>query len=81
MANKKQSSSKITKLAVEILHDPASSKTAKSLAGSVLSQSNTKNQTGSELEDIASKVLQSDKYNDDTKKLAGSVLSQSNKAR
>jgi hypothetical protein len=79
--NTKESSDKITELASTILQNPNSSETAKSLAGSVLAQSNTQKQTSAEMEDLASKVLNSDKYNKDTKSLAGSVLSQSNKKR
>jgi len=81
MSNKKTTSEKIASLASQILHDNNASETARSLAGSALSQLNRGNQTGSKLEDIASKVLQSDKYNKETKELAGSVLSQSNKGR
>ena len=61
--------------------DENSSKTAKILAGSALSQVQKGKQTGSKVEDLASKVLQSPKYSDKTKSLAGSVLSQSNKER
>jgi hypothetical protein len=42
MANKKQSSSKESKLASKVLTNPKSTKTEKSLAGSVLSQSKGK---------------------------------------
>lgn len=79
--NMKSSSNAITKLAVETLKDPNASDIAKSLAGSILSQSGTNKQTSAEMEDKASKVLRSDKYSEDTRSLAGSVLSQSNKER
>jgi endonuclease III len=79
--NKKQTSEKVAELAARTLHDHNASGTAKRLAGSVLSQTNTDKETGRELEDLASKVLQSPKYSDDTKSLAGSVLSQANKDR
>ncbi|MFM2476656.1 hypothetical protein [Celerinatantimonas sp. MCCC 1A17872] len=79
--NKKQSSTSVSKLAISVLLNKAASKTAKSLAGSVLSQTSTTKQTGAKMEDIASKALSSDKYNSTTKILAGSVLSQSNKDR
>lgn len=79
--NMKQSSPKVAKLAATTLSDPNASKTAKSLAASVVSQANTGKQTGAKLEHIASKVLQSEKFSDDTKTLAASVLSQSNKER
>lgn len=81
MANKKQTSKKVSSLASSVLKDKNASKIQKELAGSALSQSGTKNQTGSKMEDKASKVLNSDKYNKTTKTLAGSVLSQSNNKR
>lgn len=79
--NKKKTSSKISSLAAQTLRDENSSKIAKELAGSALSQASSSNQTGAEMEDKASRVLQSNKYNKDTKSLAASVLSQSNKKR
>ncbi|MCW5203508.1 MAG: hypothetical protein QTN59_20320 [Candidatus Electrothrix communis] len=81
MKNTKQSSSGLASIASKTLQDNQSSATAKSLAASVLSQTNTSKQTGSSLEGLASTVLQSNKYNDTTKAFAGSVLSQSNKKR
>lgn len=81
MTNKKSSAPKISQLASSILRNPSSSETAKSLAGSVLSQVDSSKQTGEKLEDLASKVLNSNKYSEDTKSLAGSVLSQSEKGR
>lgn len=77
----KVSSTEMTKKAAETLRDPNASDIAKSLAGSVLSQSGTKKETSAEMEDKASKVLQSPKYSEETKSLAGSVLSQSDKER
>mgnify|MGYP003611985822 CR=1 FL=1 len=79
--NTKQSSPAVTKLAATTLTDPSASKTAKSLAASVLAQAHTTKQTGAELENVASKVMQSEKYATETKTLAASVLSQSNKDR
>jgi len=79
--NNKKTWKKIASLASEILRNDSSSKIAKKLAWSALSQVNKKNQTWSELEDIASQVLRSNKYNDITESLAASVLSQSNKSR
>jgi hypothetical protein len=81
MANKKKSTPKISHLASSILRNPSSSEISKSLAGSVLSQTDSTKQTGGKLEDLASKVLNSNKYSEDTKSLAGSVLSQSEKVR
>ena len=80
-ANTKQTSAKISTLASNTLNSTQSSEIAKSLAASLLSQSNTSKQTGKTLETTASKVLQSDKYSGATKTLAASVLSQSNKKR
>lgn len=79
--NKKVTSDKVASLASKVLKDDNSSKIAKELAGSALSQKNKSNQTGSEMEEKASKVLKSDKYSEETKALAASVLSQSNKER
>ncbi len=81
MANQKQTSKSVASNAAKVLQDKYSSKIAKKLAASALSQSGNKKQTGADLEDLASKVLNSDKYSDETKSLAGSVLSQSNKYR
>ncbi|SFQ45276.1 hypothetical protein [Flavobacterium akiainvivens] len=79
--NNKKTSSSVASLASKTLTNPNASATAKSLAGSALSQVNKQNQTGSSMETKASKVLDSSKYNDDTKTLAASILSQSNKQR
>jgi hypothetical protein len=79
--NRKGTSSKVASLAADTLFKPGSSQTARKLAGSALSQSNTNRQTGAEMEDLASKVLRSDRNSEKTKALAGSVLSQSNKKR
>ena len=81
MANKKQTSPPVAKLASQVLLDNQASDIQKSLAGSVLSQVNRGNETGKQLEAIASKVLSSEKYNDTSKTLAASVLSQSDKKR
>lgn len=80
-ANKKVTSKSIASLAAKTLKDKNSSKTAKELAGSALSQKVKSHQTGAEMEDKASMVLKSNKYSEQTKKLAGSVLAQSNKGR
>lgn len=79
--NKKQTSSKISSLASQVLTNSNSSVIQKQLAGSALAQSNTSKQTGKSMEVIASNVLQSSKYNNTTKSLAASVLAQSNKSR
>jgi len=79
--NTKQPSPGVTEKAARTLANKNSSDIAKSLAGSVVAQSNTKKQTGADMETTASNVLKSNKYSDNTKELAGSVLSQSNKKR
>lgn len=79
--NTKQTSEGLAQLAARTLNDDNSSKIAKRLAGSALSQTHTGNQTSAEMEGLASSVLRSTKYSDDTKSLAGSILSQSNKQR
>lgn len=79
--NTKSSSTEIATLASYTLKSKNSSKIAQELAGSVLSQTNTKKETGSTLEEKASKVLKSKKYSEETRKLAASVLSQSNRER
>lgn len=79
--NPKETSPGVSSLAASTLGNPKASQIAKTLAGSVLSQTSTDKETGAELEDIASKVLRSSKYSGDTKTLAASVLSQSNKKR
>lgn len=79
--NKKQSSRQVFRLAATTLADRKASRTAKSLAGSVLAQANTDKQTGAVLENQASRVLQSPKYSEATETLAGSVLSQADKGR
>jgi methyl-accepting chemotaxis protein len=80
-ANKKASSKKMTSKAAQILNDDSASKTAKSLAASVLAQADSTKQTSAKMEEVAAKVLQSDKYSNETKSLAGSALSQANKER
>ena len=79
--NSKQSTPKVAAVAAKTLSNPNASEVAKTLAASVVSQSNTGKQTGAKMETIASKVLHSEKYSETTKSLAGSVLSQSNKNR
>jgi hypothetical protein len=79
--NSKVSSPKIASAASATLQNKNASGIAKSLAGSVLAQSQLGLQTGKAMEAKASQVLQSNKYSSDTKALAASVLSQSNKLR
>lgn len=79
--NTKRTSSKIASHAAKILQNDNSSKVAKKLAASALSQVNKNNETSSELETVASKVLKSNKYSQETKELAASVLSQSSDSK
>lgn len=81
MPNSKQTSPGVAKQAAETLRDPNASAIAKSLAGSVLSQSASSKETGKAMEAKASRVLLSEKYSETTKALAASALSQSNKKR
>ncbi|NLL02644.1 MAG: hypothetical protein GX265_06485 [Mollicutes bacterium] len=77
MSNKKQSSKEMGSLAAQVLQDENSSKIAKELAGSVLSQTGTDKQPSKEMETKASEILKSTKYSDLTKSLAASILAQS----
>ncbi|EKM0668498.1 hypothetical protein RBA25_003805 [Cronobacter turicensis] len=79
--NNKQSSKDVAHLAAETLNNPNASAIQKSLAGSVLSQTGTKNQTGANMEAKASAALKNPGSSEVTKTLAGSVVSQSNKKR
>jgi hypothetical protein len=81
MKNLKRTSSKVTQIVTKVLNDDKSSKIQKSLAGSLLSQTNTLKETGKIMEEKASIVLKSSKFNNTTKSLAGSIISQSNKKR
>ena len=81
MANTKKTSHSIASLASKVLKDNQASDTAKSLAGSALSQVNKGHETGKQLEHLASTVLHSEKYSNVSKALAGSILSQSDKNR
>lgn len=81
MTNKKVTSGKIATTASKVLTNSNSSKIAKKLAGSALSQKTNTYETGKEMETIASNVLKSKKYSNTTKELAASILSQSNKNR
>lgn len=81
MANPKQTSDEVSKLAAQTLRDPNASATAKKLAGSALAQSSSPKQTGKDMEAFASMVLKSPKYSDATKTLAATVVAQSDEQR
>lgn len=79
--NNKKSGNKVVADAAKILRDTHSSRIQKSLAASVISQSNSSKVTGKTMETKASQIMQSNKYSKVTKGLAASVLSQSDKSR
>lgn len=79
--NRNMTSKKLASTASSVMRSKNSSKIQKSLAGSALSQRNSKNVTGRGMEVKASKVLNSSKYSVTTKRLAASVLSQSDTSR
>ena len=81
MKNLKRTSPKVTQIVTKVLNDDKSSKIQKSLAGSLLSQTNTLKETGKIMEEKASIVLKSSKFNKISKSLVGSIISQSNKKR
>ncbi len=79
--NNKITSSPVVSTASEVLRSTTASATAKSLAGSALSQRVPSHQTGGKIEELAGGVLDSAKYSATTRSLAGSVVSQSDKNR
>lgn len=68
-------------VASKTLKSNSASKLQKSLAGSVLAQSNSSKQTGKSIETKASQTLKSSATSAKTKSLAASAVSQSNKKR
>jgi hypothetical protein len=72
----KETSKKVASQAAKILSNDSSSKIAKTLAASALSQAGEDKTTSPKVAEIAAKALQSPKYSDLTKTTAGSVLSQ-----
>jgi hypothetical protein len=79
--NRKQTSSRLASEASKVLRNPKSTAKQKSLAGSVLSQSNTSKQTGKRMETVASKTVFGKGTDPVSRRLAGSAMSQSNKKR
>jgi S-ribosylhomocysteine lyase LuxS involved in autoinducer biosynthesis len=79
--NSKQTSSRVASVAAATLSNVGSSKIAKSLAASTLSQRGNARQSGAEMEKVAARVLSSERYSTTTKELAASVLSQANRKR
>lgn len=77
---KKGTAQRIAKLAAKVLDNPASSKTAKTVAASALTQSKAPGETTSaKVATAAAKVLNDGRFSDDAKTLAASVLSQRKK--
>lgn len=77
---KKGTAQKIAKQAAKVLDNPASSRTAKRLAGSALTQSKAPNErTSAALATLASKVLQDGRFSNEAHTLAATVLSQRKK--
>ena len=79
MAKKESTGSKVSKTASTVLRDPSASKTARSLAGSALSQAHTNKQSSKSTAHTASKALNDGRSSKSTKSLAGSVLTQKTK--
>lgn len=79
MAKNESSGPKVTKTASAVLRDSGASKTAKSLAGSALSQAHTNKQSSTATAHTAAKALNDGRTSRATKSLAGSVLTQKTK--
>jgi hypothetical protein len=77
---KKGTAPKIARLAAKVLDNPQSSKTARTVAASALTQSKAPGETTSaRVATAASKILNDGRFSDDAKTLAASVLSQRKK--
>lgn len=77
---KKGTDSKIAKLAAKVLDNPASSKAARIVAASALTQSKAPGEvTSARVATVASRVLNDGRFSDEAKSLAASVLSQRKK--
>lgn len=72
----KSTSPKVAAKAAKLLDKPAASKSAKSVAGSALSQVDRKKETSKREATTASKVLRDDRSSQAAKSAAGSVLAQ-----
>jgi len=75
----KSTSSKVAKKASQVLTSDNTGKTSKSVAGSVLSQVDSKKGTSKNVATSASKVLRDGRTGSVTKSVAGSALSQTKK--
>lgn len=81
MARNEKTSPGVASTAARTLQDPGASKTAKTLAASVLAQSGTNKVTSSRVAGVASSALQDGRVNATTKTLAGSSLTQKPKGK
>jgi hypothetical protein len=81
MAKNESSGPKVTRTASAVLRDSGASKTAKSLAGSAMSQSHTAKQSSATTAHTAAKALNDGRTSRATKSLAGSVLTQKPKGK
>jgi hypothetical protein len=79
MAKKEHTSNRVATEASKTLHSPSASKTAKSLAGSVLAQSHTSKDTSAKVASKAAKALNDGRTSKTTKSIAGSALTQKKK--
>jgi hypothetical protein len=75
--SRKSTSSKMSTTAAKVLNDGRFGQAAKTLAGSVLSQTHDKSRTSSQVASLASEVLGSSQASKTAKSLAASALSQS----
>ena len=76
MAKSEKSSPRIARTASQVLRNSGASPTAKSLAGSALSQSRSSKETSTSVATKASKALDDGRSSRWTRSLAGSVLTQ-----
>lgn len=77
---KKGTAKQIAETASRVLDNPASSKAAKTVAASALTQSKAPGETTSaRVATVASRIMQDNRFSDDAKALAASVLSQRKK--
>ncbi|UNP30735.1 hypothetical protein [Lysobacter gummosus] len=79
MAKNEKSSPRVARTASSVLRDSGASQTAKSLAGSALSQAKTSKETSGSVATKAAKALDDGRSSRTTKTLAGSVLTQKRK--
>lgn len=76
MAKNEKTGSKVVRQATKVMRDGRAPSTAKSLAGSALSQSRSKKESSARTATVAAKVLGDKSSSKSAKSLAGSVLTQ-----